>query len=73
MELQNFEKKNQKIKEQFKKLKSKHPDKLKKSLNLSWSNWGFGLENLSNSVERLRKNGITYIELHGNRYGKHPR
>ncbi len=71
MELQNFEKKNQKIKEQFKKLKFKHPDKLKHSLNLSWSNWGFGLENLSNSAERLHKNGITYIELHGNRYGEH--
>ncbi len=70
MELQNFDKKNQKIKEQFLKLKSKFPEKLKKPLNLSWSNWGFGLEKLADSAVRLKGNGISFIELHGNRYGE---
>jgi len=69
MELQNFEKKNQKIKELFLDLKAKTPEKLKRRLNLSWSNWGFGIESLVDSTERLRNNGIEYIELHGNRYG----
>lgn len=37
-------------------------------LNLSWSNWGFGAEPLAQSLARLAKAGIEYIELHGNRY-----
>lgn len=39
------------------------------SLHLAWSNWGFGPEPLARSAERLRSNGIDFIELHGNRYG----
>lgn len=54
----------------FLKLKSKSPEKLRKSLNLSWSNWGFGIESLADTASRLSKNGISFIELHGNRYGK---
>jgi len=42
---------------------------MEKKLNISWSNWGFGLEGLRDSVSRLSKNGVRYIELHGNRYG----
>jgi len=42
---------------------------VEKKLNLSWSNWGFGQENLEKSVRRLSAAGIKYIELHGNRYG----
>lgn len=38
-------------------------------LRLSWSNWGFGTETLATSVDRLARNGIRYVELHGNRYG----
>jgi D-psicose/D-tagatose/L-ribulose 3-epimerase len=41
------------------------PDRLR----LSWSNWGFGPERLDVSAARLARNGIRYIELHGNRYG----
>jgi sugar phosphate isomerase/epimerase len=36
---------------------------------LSWSNWGFGIETLGDSAARLQKNGIQFIELHGNHYG----
>jgi sugar phosphate isomerase/epimerase len=38
-------------------------------LNLSWSNWGFGIESLAHSAARLQKAGIRFIELHGNHYG----
>ena len=38
-------------------------------LNLSWSNWGFGMEALADSAARLEKAGIRFIELHGNHYG----
>lgn len=43
-EMQNYELKNKKIKNDFEKLKREQPEKLKNSLNLSWSNWGFGME-----------------------------
>lgn len=70
MKLQNFEIKNQKIKERFLELKRKHPERFKERLKLSWSNWGFGLETLEESVIRLKNAGIDYIELHGNHYGE---
>ena len=67
--MQNYEKKNEKIKDAFLQLKKEHPEKLKHRLNFSWSNWGFGLENLEESVKRLVNADIYYIELHGNHYG----
>jgi len=69
MKLQNFEKIDRKIKAAFDELKQKHPDKLKRRLNLSWSNWGSGMEPLQDCAARLRKAGIDWIELHGNHYG----
>jgi len=69
MELQNFEKLNVKIRDEFEQLKSRNPKALERRLNLSWSNWGFGMEPLRDSAARLSKAGIDYIELHGNHYG----
>lgn len=69
MNRQNFELKNEKIRNGFLKLKQKNPQALKRRLNLSWSNWGFGLEPLADSAGRLQKAGISFIELHGNHYG----
>ncbi len=69
MKKQNFELKNEKIKKAFEELKKSHPGRLKKRLNLSWSNWGFGIEALKDSAARLEKAEINYIELHGNHYG----
>ncbi len=69
MGMQNLEIKNQMIRDKFKDLlkeKGKTGDRLK----LSWSNWGFGLEPIELSVERLAKNNLKYIELHGNLYEK---
>jgi sugar phosphate isomerase/epimerase len=69
MKKQNYETKTDKIRSAFLELKKKHPAKLKTRLNLSWSNWGFGIEPLADSAARLQKNGIQFIELHGNHYG----
>jgi len=67
---QNFEKKNLQIREEFELLRKRQPDRFKKRLNFSWSNWGFGAEPLEQTAKRLSDNGLKYIELHGNRYGK---
>jgi len=69
MKNQNYMEKNERIKERFLEKKKAEPGAFKPRLNLSWSNWGFGAEKLQESVKRLRKNGIRYIELHGNHYG----
>lgn len=69
MRQQNFEAKNDAIRESFLTLKKKSPEKLKARLNLSWSNWGFGRENLVDSAKRLEKARMSFIELHGNHYG----
>lgn len=70
MTLQNWEKKNQRVRDAFIKRKIEAPDAFKARLNLSWSNWGFGMEPLADSVKRLSDSGIGFIELHGNRYGE---
>jgi sugar phosphate isomerase/epimerase len=61
--------KNTKIRHRFDALKKANPDALKRRLNLSWSNWGFGLEPLADSAKRLEKAGLSFVELHGNHYG----
>lgn len=66
---QNYELKNDKIKERFLQYKKEHPEKMKNPLKFSWSNWGFGLEDFALSCDRLSRAGISYIELHGNHYG----
>jgi D-psicose/D-tagatose/L-ribulose 3-epimerase len=69
MTLQRYERKNADIREQFMRLKEEHPERLRRRLNFSWSNWGFGLEPLDMSAARLQRAGIGFIELHGNHYG----
>lgn len=69
MKPQNYEQKNMRIRERFLELKKTQPQRLKTRLNLSWSNWGFGMEPLADSAQRLEKAGIQFIELHGNHYG----
>lgn len=68
MNKQNYEIKNEKIAMAFKELKKEHPERFEKRLNLSWSNWGFGAEKLEQSIQRLKKAGIEFVELHGNHY-----
>ena len=66
---QNYEIKTERIRERFLTYKKEHPERLVNRLKFSWSNWGFGLEEFSQSCERLNRAGISYIELHGNHYG----
>ncbi|MEA4853742.1 MAG: sugar phosphate isomerase/epimerase family protein [Christensenella sp.] len=68
MKLQRLEEINQNIKYQFDQLKAEHPEKLKKRMNMSFSTWVFGLEELEESVERLSRFKVPFIELGGN-YG----
>ena len=58
MEPQNFEVKNAKIRTAFEELKNRRPERLTRRLNLSWSNWGFGIEPLGQSADRLASAGI---------------
>ncbi len=69
MKKQNFEQKNEKIRSAFIEARKANPKKFQRRLNLSWSNWGFGMEKLADSAARISKAGIKYIELHGNHYG----
>ncbi|MHB9026565.1 MAG: sugar phosphate isomerase/epimerase family protein [Armatimonadota bacterium] len=69
MTLQNFEQKNERIRQQFQELKQAHPERLTNRLNLSWSNWGFGMESLQATAKRLAGAKVRFIELHGNHYG----
>ena len=69
MKTQILDLRNEKIQAAFVELKAKHPERFRRRLNLSWSNWGFGLESLADSAARLEKAGIRFIELHGNHYG----
>ena len=69
MKKQNYKLKNEKIRAAFHELKANQPERLKHRLNLSWSNWGFGMESLVDSAARLQKAGVRFIELHGNHYG----
>lgn len=70
MKLQNFKQKDNEVIKQFIDFRKKNDVSKLRRLNLSWSNWGFGMEPLEVSAERLEKNKIKYVELHGNKYGK---
>ena len=69
MQRQHFEEKNDRIRRRYLELKKSAPDKFRVPLNLSWSNWGFGREDLADSAKRLQRAGLSFIELHGNHYG----
>jgi len=69
MSRQNYEVHNARIRAAFEELRRNHPERLTRRLNLSWSNWGFGMESLADSAARLQRHGVKYIELHGNHYG----
>jgi sugar phosphate isomerase/epimerase len=68
MDPQNFQLKDKEVIEKFIDFRKDNPN-VESKLNLSWSNWGFGIEPFEQSIARLAKNNVRYIELHGNRYG----
>lgn len=70
MSIQNWQAKSEAIRERFAKLKQTWmTDVQVPRIHLSWSNWGFGMEPLQDSVKRLAKADVKYIELHGSHYG----
>ncbi len=69
MKPQNFILTNESIRERFRARRQARPADFARRLELSWSNWGFGTEDLEASAARLERSGISCIELHGNHYG----
>ena len=69
MKPQVYEERNGLIRRRFFEARRNQPAAFADSLKFSWSNWGFGMEPLAQTAARLRKNGVEFIELHGNRYG----
>ena len=69
MPQQNFEIKREQIRQDFEQWKRTHPERIKQPIQLSWSNWVFGVEPLEVSLRRLIANDVHFIELHGNRHG----
>lgn len=69
MKQQNFERDREKLMVAFKRQFAETPAGKIPDLKLSWSNWGFGIEGLEDTARRLERNGVEWIELHGNRYG----
>ncbi|MFP7696523.1 sugar phosphate isomerase/epimerase family protein [Trueperella sp. LYQ143] len=69
MKPQNVDMWRQQIQERFIAHKERNPQDFERKIDLSWSNWGFGLEDLRVSAQRLADNGLEFIELHGNHYG----
>jgi len=69
MKPQSFQLRDREVIERFIDFRRKN-EKTKQKLNLSWSNWGFGIEPFQQSVARLAKYGVHFIEMHGNRYGQ---
>jgi D-psicose/D-tagatose/L-ribulose 3-epimerase len=70
MQLQNFKQKDLEVVKKFIEFRKNQDVSKMSRLNLSWSNWGFGMESLEISAKRLERSKIGYIELHGNLYGK---
>ncbi len=69
MERQNFRKHDHEVVRRFLEFRRSKDIARLPRLNLGWSNWGFGVEPLAVSAERLARNGVRYIELPGNLYG----
>ena len=70
MKQQNFRKNDLEVVKRFIEFRKDKDVRQITRLNLSWSNWGFGMESIEKSSKRLNKNKVRFIELHGNLYGK---
>ena len=67
--LQNVDRWREELERDYFELKAGQPERMADRLTLSWSNWGFGIEELDVSCARLASAGLTHVELHGNHYG----
>jgi sugar phosphate isomerase/epimerase len=69
MSLQRVDMWRAQVQEQYLDARAADPGRFDPRLRFSWSNWGFGLEPLDVSCDRLARASIDYVELHGNHYG----
>jgi sugar phosphate isomerase/epimerase len=65
MKTQNYEIRDAKIKSAFIKMKNEKPENFERRITLSWSSWIFGIEKFNDTVSRLKKAGLDYLELKG--------
>jgi sugar phosphate isomerase/epimerase len=65
MKPQNYVLINQEIEKKFIQEKKRRPERFKRRLSLSWSIWMFGTEPIEDSLERLQRNGLEYVEIKG--------
>ncbi|MDD5744080.1 MAG: sugar phosphate isomerase/epimerase, partial [Mesotoga sp.] len=65
MKRQNFEIENDRIRELYLKEKHRESERFTRRIDLSWSVWMFGLEPIENSLERLKRNRLDFVELKG--------
>lgn len=70
MKLQRYEVLSQRIKSDFLRLKQEHPERLEQRISLSFSIPAFGLEPVTESIDRLGALGYRYAELPGNYGGR---
>lgn len=68
MNLQNYQIKSEKIKEQYLQEKRNNPEKFQRKIDISWSIWMFGIEPLEESVKRVKNAGVNYIEFNGDQH-----
>lgn len=69
MSEQNVDRWRREVRDQYLQAKADNPEKFERKIDISWSNWGFGIEDLDASCARLAAAGLDFIELHGNHYG----
>lgn len=69
MNEQNVDKWRRELTDRFIEEKRANPERFERKIDISWSNWGFGIEPLEKSCERLARENLSFIELHGNHYG----
>ena len=63
MKLQKYEQKNEEIRLAFETLKEKHPERLRRKIDLSFCTLMFGLEDVPKSIERLALYGLALIHI----------
>jgi sugar phosphate isomerase/epimerase len=67
---QIFEQKNEVIISRFLEAKNADPARFERSIDLSWSVWMFGIEPFGDSLDRLKRNGLGFVEITGNHFTK---
>lgn len=66
--MQNYEIISSGIKEAFLNAKKSSPQNFVRPMALSWSIWMFGIESLEDSLKRLKRSDLEYVELKGDHH-----